>query len=111
MLTIFGTVLPLITKQIHDVESTREFVKLSPHRRFAEGLDFLEDNDINGKYKMFLDDYERFLCSKEAMPDNQEVPKEELDQIHLAASRHSDFIHRALTHRNIEPEYGRYLVL
>ena len=111
MLTIFGTVLPLITKQIHDVESTREFVNLSPHRRFAEGLDFLEDDDISGKYKMFLDDYERFLCSKEAMEDNQEVPKEELDQIHLAASRHSDFIYRALTHQSIGPEYRRYLIL
>ena len=111
MLTIFGTVLPLITKQIHDVESTREFVKLSPHRRFAEGLDFLEDNDINEKYKIFLDDYERFLCSKEAMEDNQEIPKEDLDQIHLAASRYSDFIYRALTHRSIESEYRRYLIL
>ena len=111
MLTIFGTVLPIITKQIHDIASAREFVKLSPHRRFARGLDFLEDDDLNGRYGIFLNDYERFLCLKEEMKDNQEFPENEHDQVRNAASRYSGFIYRALTHERIEPEYRRYLVL
>ena len=111
MLTIFGTVLPIITKQIHDIASAREFVKLSPHRRFACGLDFLEDDDLNGRYGIFLNDYDRFLCLKEEMKDNQEFPENEHDQVRDAASRYSGFIYRALTHERIEPEYRRYLVL
>ena len=111
MLTVFGTVLPLITKQIYDVDTAREFVVLSPHRRFAEGLDFLEDDDVNEKYRMFLDDYEQFLCLKEVMEDNQEISKEEFNQIRRVASRYSNFIYRNLTHPKIEPEYTRYLVL
>ena len=111
MLTVFGTVLPLITKQIYDVDTAREFVVLSPHRRFAEGLDCLEDDVLNGEYSVFLNDYEEFLCLKEVMEDNQEVSKEEFNQIRHAASRYSDFIYRSLTHPKIEPEYTRYLIL
>ena len=111
MLTVFGTVLPLITKQIHDIYSAREFLKYSPHRRFAEGLDFLEDGEVNEKYGTFLDDYEQFLCLKEVMENNQEMSKEAFDQIRIVASRYSDFIYHTLTHRKIEPEYIRYLIL
>lgn len=111
MLTIFGTVFPIITKQIHDVASAREFVKLSPHRRFARGLDFLEDDDLNGRYGIFLNDYEKFLCLKEEMKDNQEFPENELDQVRDVTSRYSNFMYHALTHERIEPEYRRYLVL
>lgn len=111
MLTVFGTILPLITKQIYDTDSAREFVELSPNQRFAEGLDFLEDDEINEKYGAFLDDYEGFLCLKEAMEDNQEISQDQFDEIRHAALRYSDFIHRALTHRKIEPEYTRYLIL
>ena len=111
MLTVFGTVLPLITKQIFDIDSSREFVKFSPHRRFAEGLDLLDEDEINENYRTFLDDYEGFLCLKEIMEDNQELSKELFNQIRHAASRYSDFIYCALTHRKIEPEYARYLIL
>ena len=111
MLTVFGTVLPLITKQIFDIDSAREFVKLSPHRRFAEGLDLLDDDEINENYRTFLDDYEGFLCLKEIMEDNQKISKELFNQIRHAASRYSDFIYCALTHRKIESEYARYLIL
>ena len=111
MLTIFGTVLPLITGQIHDIDSARKFVKLSPHRRFSKGLDFLEDDDLNGEYRVFLNDYEKFLSLKEEMKDNQEFSENELDPIRDAASRYSGFIYRALTHERIGSEYKRYLIL
>ena len=111
MLTIFGTILLLITKQIYNINSAREFVKLSPHWRFAEGLDFLEDDEINEKYRTFLDDYEGFLCLKEVMEDNQEISQTQFNKIRHAASRYSDFIYRTLTHRKIESEYTRYLIL
>ena len=111
MLTVFGTVLPLITKQIYNIDSARKFVKFSPHRRFAEGLDFLEDDEINEKYRTFLDDYEGFLCLKEKMEDNQEIPQEQFNEIRHVASRYSNFIYRTLTHRRIGSEYTRYLIL
>ena len=111
MLTVFGTVLPLITKQIYNIDSARRFVGFSPLRRFAEGLDCLEDDDLDEKYSVFLNDYEEFLRLKEVMQDNQEIPKEEFKKIRLVASRFSDFIYRALTHRQIEPEYTQYLIL
>ena len=111
MLTIFGTVLPLVTRRIYDIDSARNFVKLSPHQRFAEGLDFLEDDCLAKKYGMFLNDYERFLRLKEDMEDNQKIPDHEFGRIDHAASRYSAFIYRALTHEKIQSEYTRYLIL
>ena len=112
MLTVFGTVLPLVAGQIFDVDSAREFVKLSPHYRFARGLDSLEDNGLSEEYNMFLSDYEEFLCLKEKMGNDQEIPyNSEFNQINDGANRYSDFIYRALTHSKIKPEYRRYLIL
>lgn len=112
MLTVFGTVLPLVQGQIFDVDSAREFVKLSPHYRFARGLDFLKDDKLTGEYNAFLDCYEKFLCWKEKMGNNQENPDDdEFNRINDSADQYSRFIHRALTHQKIKPEYRRYLVL
>ena len=109
MLTVFGTVLPLTTKQIRDIATAREFVKLSPHSRFARGLDFLDDHALNRKYSGFLDNYENFLCSKEAMEDSQEIPETERRNLDAAAAEFSGFIYSALTHE--KAELKRYLVL
>ena len=111
MLTVFGTVLPLITEQICDIATGREFVKLSPHSRFARGLDFLNDYTLNQKYSDFLDNYEKFLCSKDAMEDSQEIPETDRRNLEAAATEFSDFIYSALTHEKEKAELKRYLVL
>lgn len=109
MLTVFGTVLPIITKQIYDIGTAHKFVKLSPHSRFALGLESLNDRTLNQKYSDFLDDYEKFLHSKEAMKDNQKIPETEGRNLDAAITRFSDFIYSALTHERAELK--RYLVL
>ena len=111
MLTVFGTVLPLVTRQICDIDSARKFVKLSPHQRFAEGLDYLEDDRLDKDYGAFLNDYEKFLCLKENMENHPTNPNYMFDEIERAALRHSKFIYRALIHEKIEPGYTRYLIL
>ncbi len=109
MLTVFGTVLPLITKQICDIDTAHEFVKLSPHSRFAQGLDFLSNPDLNKHYNDFLNNYEGFLSLKDEMNDSHEISEANRKALDEAATESSDFIYSALTHERAELK--RYLVL
>ncbi|MEW8655433.1 MAG: nucleotidyltransferase domain-containing protein, partial [Candidatus Thiodiazotropha endolucinida] len=46
MLTVFGTVLPLIAKPMKHAEDLREIAVLTPHERFARGLDVIGDESL-----------------------------------------------------------------
>ena len=112
MLTVFGTVLPLITDGESDVVRVRELMNLSPHQRFAKGLDALGDPCLEDGYARFLDDYESFLRWKENMGGEQELSDEDLDRESRSAShRYAEFVYCALTHEKIDPVYRRFLVL
>lgn len=112
MLTVFGTVLPLVAKPISTLESARELVRLSPHERFAQGLDSLGDRKLSDEYATFLNDYESFLCWKEVI-DSEEMQSDRqfVKESRIAADRFSKFIHKAVTHGAIKDEYRRFLVI
>lgn len=112
MLTVFGTVLPLISGTISERGHVRELISLTPHERFARGLDSLMDSSLINEYERFLDDYEKFIKWKEQMSSDSATPSAELDgEYRRAASRFSDFIHCAVTHKNVPREYRKYLVI
>lgn len=112
MLTVFGTVLPLIAGPLSTREHVRTLVLLTPHERFAQGLDRLKDDGLVGDYVEFLDDYERFIGWKEEMSSDAATPSDVLDrEYRLAANRFSDFIYAAVTHRSIAPNFRKFLVI
>lgn len=110
MLTIFGTVLPIIVK---DLSSTDELIALSnktPLERLVEGLDGLNDERLAEDFKTFLEHYEQFLKWK----DDPQIEKKLAsikDEINQAAQQFSGFLYRALNHPNIDADYRRMLVL
>ena len=112
MLTIFGTVLPLVATEVCDAAGVRALADYTPHQRLALGLDALDDPDLGHGYAAFLDDYASFLSWKEQMRSAQEIPTEQLDlDAREAFSRFADFLHRALTHDKISRELRRFLIL
>ena len=112
MLTVFGTVLPIIISRINSVKGIQDLVSLTPHERFAQGLDKLDDDSLLPKYNEFLDDYESFLSWKEAMGKAAEKTDTNLEQeLKVAAKRFSDFFYEVTTHKSISPELKKFLVL
>ncbi len=112
MLTIFGTVLPLIAKPLSESIEFQDLATFSPHDRFAIGLDMLDDRTLKEEYIQFLDNYESFLSWKEQMGSKDKITDGELDEKSRSAAKQvSDFIYKALSHNEIDSELRKYLVL
>jgi len=112
MLTVFGSVLPIIANPVQSAEQFVSITRLTPLERFATGLQNLKNNDLNDGFNQFLNDYETFLQWKE----NENVEKEMKDEAikkesRLVANRFSYYIYKALTHPSIPAEYQRYLII
>lgn len=112
MLTIFGTVLPMVAEPATTQESIRHLVELTPMERLAKGLDIINDTSLMDDFSKILDHYEEFLSMKESMGD-----KLELDDVTLGrradkiASEFSGFIYNALMHTRNNKEFVKYLVI
>lgn len=112
MLTVFGTVLPIIAEPATTESCVRKLIHLSPIERLAYGLDMLGDNTLSKKFSTFLDHYEEFLAMKENMGE-----KLELDDVTLGRKSNSmavdfsSFLHEVVTHPSIDPNLVKYLVI
>ena len=112
MLTVFGTIFPLVASKMDSEDAVSKLVALSPHERFALGLDRLNDKSLLPRYAQFLDDYESFLCWKEMDNTELEGRLEELGkEARVVAGRFSDFIYAAVTNHALDPNMRKYLVL
>lgn len=116
MLTVFATVLYLITTRNISQTQLYELRKLTPLERLATGLDNLrlnvEDYDkVSKEFDDFLESYSGFLKLKEdeKIKDTLEVDtKAELDR---RAERFSQFLYEVLMHANVSADYRKYLVI
>ena len=112
MLTVFGTVLPIIISKVNSVRDIQKIVSLSPHERFAQGLDALDDESLQSKYVVFLDDYESFLSWKEIMGKQGTHNLDNIEnELRESAKRFSAFFYTVATHSKINSEFKKYLVL
>ena len=112
MLTVFGTIFPVVASKMDSEDAVSRLVALSPHERFAFGLDRLNDESLLPKYVQFLDDYEAFLRWKEMDSAELEERLEDLGrESRVVAGRFSDFVHTAVTHAALDPVMRKYLVL
>ena len=112
MLTVFGTLLPLVAQPATTGECVKELTKLNPNERFALGLDFLNDKSLSDEYRQFLDFYEEFIKWKENLGSAQQLDDKELDkQSRTNARKFSDFIYKVITHGNLDQEYVKYMVI
>lgn len=112
MLTVFGTVLPLIALPIKDAEQFINLTAKTPLERLAIGLDNLNDSSLTAKFSGFLDDYEQFLCWKEDAEVEEKMQDPGLKiKSQESARRFSEFLPLSLTHPGIEAELRKFLVI
>lgn len=112
MLTVFGTVLPLVTGVVRNAEELLELCALTPLERLSAALDRLAADDLIQDFRKFLDCYEKFLSVKDSSGSELVLAdpsvKEDLDG---AADFFGQFLYKALTNDRIKPAYRRYLVI
>ena len=113
MLTVFSTVLLLITNQ-NTFATQKEYFKYSPLERLAVGLDSLKAELLFEEWKEILDIYEEFLTWKEK--DNDYIEKyfranNQKNRMDDYANKFSDYLYKALSHEQIPRDYRKYLVL
>lgn len=112
MLTVFGTILPIVAKPVTTPECVKELTEKNPQERFAYGLDQLGDDSMEEKYKIFLENYESFLTWKENYGSQAQLNDDVLDmESRKIALDFSDFIYEILQHPEIDSEFKKYLVI
>lgn len=110
MLTVFGTVLPLVRQPIDTVEKLEELCRKTPIDRLAAGLDMLNDLKLADRWHGILNCYEEFLSWKENA-DVDAFLTENKSMISKRAAELSAFLYDALTHETIQRELRRALLL
>ena len=110
MLTVFGTVLPLVSRPVDTVEKLAALCKKTPLERLALGLDLLNDSELKGRWSGILDGYKEFLSWKENT-DVETFLTEYKDLVDKRAAALSTFLYDALTHETIRSEFRRALIL
>ena len=113
MLTVFSTILPIISKHQCSKEDVLNLCEKNPLERLAVGLDDMGDSELLGRFNKFLDHYEFFLDIKEKMLEKEDtnIKKAEKDEINEVAIEFSDFLYDCLSHPKIQKIYRKYLVL
>lgn len=110
MLTVFGTVLPLVCRPVDTVAKIEALCEKTPLERLAAGLDLLNDSRLTDRWNGILDDYEEFLSWKDKS-DVETFLTEHKTLVIKRASVLSAFLYDALTHEKIPCELRRALVL
>ncbi len=112
LLTVFGTVLPLIAHPITNATDLTELCKKRPLDRLSDGLTQLNDPELEAEFIEFLEIYEKFLTWKEASnPEAFLDGGEKKQEVTDNALKFSTFIYKALMHQSINVEYRKYLVI
>ena len=110
MLTVFGTVLPLIADSTDSVSKLEGLCTKTPLERLAVGLDLLDDSDLTGRWHGILDIYEEFLSWKET-DDVETFLTKKKNIVNEHARTLSTFLYNALTHDKVPDEFRRCLIL
>lgn len=112
MLTIFGTVLPIIVEPATNQRCVYKLMTLSPMERLAHGLDMLGDDSLLNEFRGFISHYESFLEMKDQMGSKLSLDDVSLDRKSRSmAKEFSDFLFKCLTHSNIKHDFVKYLFL
>jgi len=111
-LSVYGTILPLITKPIKEIDEFIELTKKSPLERMAVGLDHIDDNSMKEGFSEFLEIYEEFLGWKEEDDIEKLMRDSDLRNNSRTKARiFTKFIFQALMHSSIDERLKRYLVI
>jgi hypothetical protein len=111
MLSVFGTILPLMLIREVTADRIEELSSSTPMERLAQGLDLLVGaDDLAKQFATFLDYYESFLATKESI-DFDKVTDTVREDLKRKADYVAQFVFRAVNHESVSPEFRRYLVI
>lgn len=110
MVTVFATVLAIVTRNVQKAEDFSDMLECVPLQRLCNALSELNDSDLDQRFSRVVADYEQFLKWKESDQPEAELIglKSKVDE---NAEFLSKFLHDALLHSSINPAFRRYLVL
>lgn len=112
MLTVFATVLAIVSGLVSSSEALRELASLTPLERLASALDHMGVAQLMTEFERFLDNYETFLSIKDNAGTELILADPGIQgDIRRSAEAFSRFLYKTLTHPKIKPEYQRYLVI
>jgi hypothetical protein len=110
-LTVFSSVLAIVSNQIETAKDFKPFVLMTPMQRLAAALDHLADLSLFQEFRAVLDDYEDFLSAKshkELEGDQRPPPLEEFSE---KAQRFDDFLHQAFSSAKLDRALVRYVLI
>lgn len=109
-LTVFSTVLIILTKSASDEISFLEMTEKVPLERLAHALDILGDKSLLKGFVAFLNDYESFLAAKSH--DELHQPSEQSKQeFRTKAENFGKFLHAVLMNERIDSTLRRYVLV
>ncbi|WP_291270673.1 nucleotidyltransferase domain-containing protein [Geothrix sp.] len=112
MLTVFATVLPIISTPIQKIEECFELTNYKPLERMALGIDALGSEALIKSWKAILDHYEFFLNWKESKEiDRENLSLEDRKIISGYSTGFSNFLYDTLTNDKIDPILRKALIL
>lgn len=111
MLTVFATVLPLVTRTRFSAANLKALCRLTPIQRLVSGLELLGDSTLLKEFRVFLESYEMFLVLKEDERIKDALEPTTKVELEERAKRFARFLHKAVVNRRIDADYRRYLVI
>lgn len=109
-LTVFSSVLAIVTKTVSTEEDFRALADDVPLERLARSLDVLGDENFLSGFKVFLDDYEGFLAAKSyAALDEPDATKKQ--EFRDKAERFGEFLDDVFMSPKIDKGLRRYLLI
>lgn len=109
-LTIFSTVLAIVSKQVRTADDFIELSKKVPLERFSSALDVLNDSKLVSRFNKVLSDYEIFLAAKSFAELDTKEP-ERLKELTQKADYFDAFIFDSLHSKKLDQELVKYLAV
>jgi hypothetical protein len=109
-LTVFSTVLAIVSEMVSTTEQFIKFSQLVPLQRLAATLDHIAEESLREKFAYLLDDYEEFLAAKSYAELEQKNP-EKIEEFREKAQTFGDFFYDVLESKRLKRGLVRYVLV
>lgn len=109
-LTVFSTVLPIVSRQITSEDDFLVLADKVPLQRLASALDFMGDRSLESQFATVVRDYESFLAAK-SYAELENKDEEVIEEFREKADRFGSFIYQALHSHKLDQQLVQYLAV
>lgn len=109
-LTIFSTVMLIVTEETQSIEDFKKIADLVPLERLALAFDKLNDISLIYRFGTFLNDYESFLAAK-SFGEVANPTKEIKEEFKVKAESFGNLIYDAIMSEKIDARLRRFALI